>query len=82
MRLARFWCVLAGLGLSTAALGGDAQWTTAGPLGGRVHEIVFDPTDPAKAYATTNGGVFRSVDGGGGSPPGEVRNPPRVKKLK
>ncbi len=65
MRLARFWCVLAGLGLSTAALGGDAQWTTAGPLGGRVHEIVFDPTDPAKAYATTNGGVFRSVDGGG-----------------
>lgn len=64
MRLARFWGALAGLGLSTAALSGDALWTTTGPLGGRVHEIVFDPTDPAKAYATTNGGVFRSVDGG------------------
>ncbi|HWT15744.1 MAG TPA: hypothetical protein VN581_08180 [Patescibacteria group bacterium] len=47
-----------------SAVAGDATWTSTGPLGGRVHEIVFDPTTPSKAYATTLGGVFRSVDGG------------------
>lgn len=46
------------------ACAGNAEWTTQGPLGGRVHEIVFDPGTPTKAYATTYGGVFRSFDGG------------------
>jgi photosystem II stability/assembly factor-like uncharacterized protein len=53
-------CVL----ITGAASAGDAEWTSTGPLGGRVHEIVFDPTNAQRAYATTLGGVFRSVDGG------------------
>lgn len=53
--------------LMIGALGahaGDAEWTSAGPLGGRVHEVVFDPTDPSRGYATTFGGVYRSMDSG------------------
>lgn len=53
--------------LSICALGahaGNAEWTSTGPLGGRVHEIQFDPTDPSRAYATTWGGIYRSDDGG------------------
>lgn len=49
---------------AAGANAGDAVWTSSGPLGGRVHEIVFDPGNPNKAYATTWGGVFRSADGG------------------
>lgn len=64
MRIARFWCGCLSLGLALAAHAGDAVWTTTGPFGGRVQEIVFDPADPSRAYATTPGGVFRSVDGG------------------
>ena len=58
---------LAGMGallLSALVHAGDAEWTTSGPLGGHAQEIVFDPTTPNKAYATTPGGVFRSIDGG------------------
>ncbi len=49
---------------ASAAFAGNAEWTSSGPLGGHVHEILFDPVTPSKAYATTPGGVFRSVDGG------------------
>lgn len=64
MRMARSaggWLLVIAAGQAQA---GDAEWTTQGPLGGRVHEILFDPVTPTKAYATTYGGVYRSFDGG------------------
>jgi photosystem II stability/assembly factor-like uncharacterized protein len=64
MRMTRFGYVGIGLLLAAVAHGGNGEWTTSGPLGGRVHELVFDPGNPLKAYATTYGGVFRSNDGG------------------
>ncbi len=64
MRMARFGLVGICSIVVASAHAGDAEWTSSGPLGGRVHEIVFDPINPLKAYATTHGGVFRSNDGG------------------
>jgi photosystem II stability/assembly factor-like uncharacterized protein len=39
-------------------------WSTGGPFGGVVRDLVFDPTDQAVVYAATRNGVFRSGDGG------------------
>ncbi|MBV8519283.1 MAG: hypothetical protein JO197_17950 [Acidobacteria bacterium] len=40
-------------------------WVSAGPtnINGRVTQIAVDPTDGNKVYATTVGGIWRSVDG-------------------
>lgn len=49
---------------ASVAHAGDAEWTTSGPVGGLVQELMFVPGNPAIAYATTLGGVYRSTDGG------------------
>ncbi len=51
---------------SRPALAGVEQWTSHGPEGGDVTEIVVDPTSPNFVYAALNffGGVFRSADSG------------------
>ena len=40
------------------------SWTSAGPEGGDISVLVVDPVTPSTIYAGTNGGVFKSVDGG------------------
>ncbi|HZF12739.1 MAG TPA: hypothetical protein VFE33_28455 [Thermoanaerobaculia bacterium] len=39
-------------------------WTPIGPNGGPVYTLAIDPVTPTTLYAGTNGGVFKSVDGG------------------
>lgn len=41
-----------------------ARWQPIGPEGGFVQALAFAPSDPRVVYAGTNGGVFRSSDGG------------------
>lgn len=50
--------------LPALATSGDSVWTSAGPRGGGVFELVFHPSDAQIAYATTRGAVFKSQDGG------------------
>lgn len=56
--------------LSTAVLFpavGDAginRWTTQGPDGGRVFDLAFSPSAPSVVYAATDGGIFKSTNGG------------------
>jgi len=54
----------AGIGILKSYDGG-ATWSPAGPLPSNlVTEIVIDRTSPNTVYATTLGGVFKSLDGG------------------
>lgn len=46
------------------ALAGDNHWTIKGPDGGSVNKLVFDSQNPSIVYATSDNGIFRSVDGG------------------
>jgi photosystem II stability/assembly factor-like uncharacterized protein len=39
-------------------------WTTHGPGGGFVQQLVIDPSDPLTLYAGTGAGVFKTFDGG------------------
>lgn len=39
-------------------------WTTEGPYGGTINQILVDPSDPATLYARAQTGVFRSRDAG------------------
>jgi photosystem II stability/assembly factor-like uncharacterized protein len=39
-------------------------WTTEGPYGGTINQILVDPSDPATLYARATTGVFRSRDAG------------------
>ena len=47
------------------ALAGDNVWTTNGPFGKRVLSLGIDPSTPQTVYAGTDGGLFKSTDGGG-----------------
>jgi photosystem II stability/assembly factor-like uncharacterized protein len=53
---------------TVAAAGADlfaGTWTPIGPEGAIVNAIVIDPTNPAIAYAATQGGgIFQTEDGG------------------
>jgi hypothetical protein len=40
------------------------RWSTHGPTGAWVWELVIDPQHPATVYAGTQGGVFKTTDGG------------------
>jgi photosystem II stability/assembly factor-like uncharacterized protein len=40
------------------------NWTSLGPEGGDVLSLAIDPTSPDTMYAGTNGGIFKSTDGG------------------
>jgi photosystem II stability/assembly factor-like uncharacterized protein len=53
---------------ATQARAGLNQWTSNGPSGGplvsQVTAVAIDPQTPATLYAGTQGGVFKSADGG------------------
>jgi len=58
---------------SRPAAAGAGQWTHLGPDGGSVYSLAADPSSPGTIYAGTDGGVWKSVDGGGHwvpTPPG------------
>jgi hypothetical protein len=38
-------------------------WSTHGPYGASVSELVIDPQDPATVYAATQTGIFKTSDG-------------------
>src|SRR5262245_840364 len=59
--------VLCCLGSAQIAAAGINTWTSVGPEGGAIVEVVLiDPTTPTTLYAATlDGGVFKSTDGGG-----------------
>ena len=67
-RSARFWVsaarVLVCLLVSEAASAGVNQWTSLGPEGGSIVQLLVDPSNPATLYAGTGAGVFKSRDGG------------------
>lgn len=64
MQTARRWVWLVLIMLSGPAAAGDAEWTTSGPLGGGVFELIFDPGNAQVAYATTRGAVYKTQNGG------------------
>jgi hypothetical protein len=39
-------------------------WVSIGPEGGAAYALAIDPHNHAVVYAGTNGGVFKSIDGG------------------
>lgn len=45
--------------------GQEDGWVSIGPEGGTVYALAIDPHDHSVVYAGTNGGVFKSTDGGG-----------------
>ena len=57
--------LLLSLGSVTVAYGGSDAWAAIGPFGGRVNTLAVDPTDSRIMYVGTEGGIFKSSDGGG-----------------
>jgi photosystem II stability/assembly factor-like uncharacterized protein len=53
-----------GVLLSAPSSAGINEFTTTGPHGGTVYEVVYDPSDPTIAYAATSDGFYRSTSGG------------------
>ena len=54
------------LSLANFASAGVNVWTTNGPEGGDIRALAIDPSSPATLYAaTSSGGVFKSINGGG-----------------
>src|SRR5437879_6238708 len=43
---------------------GVNTWTSSGPYGGSVPDLVIDPQNPSTLYAGTDVGVFKTTDGG------------------
>ncbi len=64
--LALFLLVVRGAPQAAADQGNPPrEWRPLhGPPGGRVGEVAFHPTNPHIAYAATDGGIYRSADGG------------------
>ncbi len=52
--------------LPIAAWAGDNQWTSLGPEGGWIGELIADPANPSTVYALTGSSVFKSVNSGAG----------------
>lgn len=50
--------------VSAAAWAGNGSWTSNGPDGGEIYDIAIDPSNKLRMYAATQGGLFRSTDGG------------------
>lgn len=46
------------------ARAGDNIWTTNGPYGAPMRGLLIDPVDSNTIYATTDSGVYKSIDGG------------------
>ncbi|GMR10836.1 MAG: exo-alpha-sialidase [Anaerolineae bacterium] len=51
-------------GLSGLVASGTAPWTTGGPYGGYVNSLAMAASNPDVIYAGTEGGLFKTVDGG------------------
>ncbi|WP_395794694.1 WD40/YVTN/BNR-like repeat-containing protein [Aquimonas sp.] len=67
MKLAPFAAVVA-LSLCAApilTLAGPGVWTGSGPYGGQIFDVIVHPTTPSIVYASTKGGIYRSVDNAG-----------------
>lgn len=72
-------CALTLASLSGAAWSGVGTWTTRGPHGGRVQNVVISPLSPNNLYlAAGRGGVFRSANGGGAWQRAEAGLPPAL----
>src|SRR6185295_518672 len=48
----------------TPAPGGIDAWTSIGPTGGRVLALAVDPSNKNVVYGGTDGGIFKSTNGG------------------
>jgi photosystem II stability/assembly factor-like uncharacterized protein len=63
-----FIAAFIGLGLLLllirTAKAGDNIWTTNGPYGAPMRGLLIDPVDSNIIYATTDSGVYKSIDGG------------------
>jgi hypothetical protein len=64
MKREAWWLAVAALGLTASASAGPAVWTSEGPYGGAVYRLFVNPTVPSVLYASTRGGIFRSIDSG------------------
>lgn len=56
--------IAAALGIAPLAHAGEGVWTGNGPDGGAIAGLLIDPVTPATLYASTVGGLFKSVDSG------------------
>ncbi len=63
MRFIR-WSLLAFVFLAGAGQAGTNSWSPLGPYGGRVTNLVIDPTNAAITYASTSYTLFKSTDAG------------------
>lgn len=54
---------LLAIGLAAPCAAGPGVWTGSGPDGGSIYDVEIHPTSPALVYASTRGGIYRSVDG-------------------
>ena len=67
----RFFAVITLVALVAALLAAapapavSDRWSTHGPEGAWVSELVIDPQHPATVYASTESGIFKTTDGGG-----------------
>ena len=57
--VAALWVLGAG-----TALAGAGFWSSTGPYGGVIFDLTGEPGDASIMYATTDGGMYRSTDGG------------------
>src|SRR2546428_513962 len=46
------------------AVGAIGEWTYKGPDGGLVNALIIDPLTPTTLYAGTDGGLYKSTNGG------------------
>lgn len=64
MSVLRLLCpALVALVLNASAMAGPGYWTGSGPDGGWIYEVEVNPVSPAVVYASSRGGIYRSVDG-------------------
>ena len=59
----KFLSSLMVLMLSMNVSAGLGTWTSSGPEGGRIYDLVADPITPNVYYAATRGGVYKSNNG-------------------
>ena len=52
------------MGLAAPVAANDDTWTSSGPIGGYVTCLAIAPSDPNVMYAGTEGGIYKTSDGG------------------
>lgn len=60
----RTWLIGSMLILPALACAGPGVWTGAGPYGGIVYTLKFNPVQPTTIYAKSGGGFFKTVNRG------------------